>query len=58
MINVISKQTTEDDLDLAQYGKALATAEMKQHNKLQAQFEASQVSYNRYKHGEIFPEFF
>ena len=56
MINVISKQTAEHDLNLAQYGKAIATAEMKQHTKLQAQFEASQVSYNRCKHGEIFPE--
>ena len=56
MIYVISKQTAEHDLNLAQYGKAIATAEMKQHTKLQAQFEASQVSYNRYKHGEFFPE--
>ena len=38
MIYVISKQTAKDDLDLAQYGKAIATAEMKQHTKLQAQF--------------------
>ena len=56
MVDVISKQTAEDDLDLARCGKAITTAEMKQHTKLQAQFEASQVSYNRYKHGEIFPE--
>ena len=38
MIYVISKQTAEDDLDLAQCGKAIATAEIKQHTKLQAQF--------------------
>ena len=38
MIYVISKQTAKDNLDLAQYGKAIATAEMKQHTKLQAQF--------------------
>ena len=56
MIHVISKQTAEDDLNLAQYGKAIATAGMKQNTKLQAQFEASPVSYNRYKQGEIFPE--
>ena len=54
MINVISKQTAEHDLNLAQYGKAIPTAEMKQHTKLQAQFEATQVSYNKCKHGEIF----
>ena len=56
MVCVISKQTAEDDLDLARCGIALATAEMKQHTRLQAQLEASQVSYNRYKHGEISPE--
>ena len=56
MINVISKQTAEHDLNLAQYGKAIAIAEMKQHTTLQAQFEASRVSYNKCKHGEIFPE--
>ena len=47
MVYVISTQTAEDDLDLARCGKALATAGMKQHTKLQSQFEASQVSYNK-----------
>ena len=54
MIYVISKRTAEHDLNLAQYGKAIATAEMKQHTKLQAQFEACRMSYNRCKYGEIF----
>ena len=58
MIYVISKQTAEDDLDLAQCGKAIATAAMKHNTKLQAQFKESPVSYNSYKHGEIFPEIF
>ena len=34
MMYVISKQTAEDDLDLARCRKAIATAEMKQHTKL------------------------
>ena len=56
MVYILSKQTAEDDLDLARHGKALASAEMKRYNKLQAQltFESSQVSYSRYKDDEIF----
>ena len=55
MVSVVLKQIAEDDLDLARCGKAKATAEIKQHAKLLAD-EASHMSYNRYKHDEIFRE--